>query len=218
MGKIRTGHFESDGNAYNLMIGFAPSYFMMMNAAAVAGEVFKVEWFGSEMENSKEIQHKVLADNGTTGNLSLDYVSSGGNCATYSSKVIGNRKSVTFDDTGGTSEDLITAAAAAGHGFVNGEKIKLVASGGLPTNLSATTHYYVINATATTFRISTTKGGTAVDFGSDGTAPNYAYSLDNLVIAGGEGVTIATGFVDDGDEVWWLAIEADKNEDLGDVA
>lgn len=218
MGKIRMGHFESDGNAYNLMLGFAPSYFMMMNAAAVAGEVFKVEWFGSEMADSKEIQHKVLVDNGVTGNLSLDYVASGGNCATYSGKVIGDRQSVTFDDTGGTAVDLITFTAAKGNPFVNGEKVRAVASGGLPTNLTETTNYYVIDATATTCRISLTRGGSAVDFGSDGTPPNYLYSIDNLVITGGEGVTIATGFVDDGDEVWWMAIEADKNEDLGDVA
>lgn len=218
MGKIRTGHFESDGNAYNLMLGFAPSYFTMINANAAVGEVFKVEWFGDEMGDAQEIQHTVLADNGSTGNLSLDFVSSGGSCATYSAKVVGDRKSVTFDDTGGASEDLITATAAAGHGFSDGEKIKFVASGGLPTNLSATTHYYVIDATATTFRVALTKGGSAVDFGSDGTAPNYAYSLDNIVVVGGEGVTIATGFVDDGDEVWFMAIEADKNEDLGDVA
>lgn len=218
MGKIVTKQFIADGNAYNLELGFTPSYVAVYNAMAVAGEVFKAEWFGSEMGDSYMIKHTVLADNGSTGNLSMDYVTTGGPVSAYNSKVVGLRKSVTFDDTGGASEDLITCTEAGGHGLSTGEKVRFVESGGLPTNLTETTDYYVIDATATTFRVSTTKGGTAVDFGSDGTAPNYVYSLDNLVTVGYKGVTIAAAFMDDSDIMFVMAIESDRDTNIGDIA
>ena len=59
----------------------------------------------------------------------------------------------------------------------------------------------------------------AVGLTTDGTAPNYVYSLDNLVAnEGGKGVTLSASFMDDGDEVYYVAIEADRDVDHGDCA
>lgn len=59
------------------------------------------------------------------------------------------------------------------HGLLNGAIITLTADGGLPTGLAAATEYFIINKTATTFQLSLTSGGAAIDFTGNGTAPNY---------------------------------------------
>lgn len=137
MAHIVTGHLESDGNAINLPLGFVPDCFIVFNQEAVATEVFAVVWFGSEMGNNKEIQFKALADNGTSGGLTLDYVSSGGFISAYTAKTI---------DSGTSNDDS-----------------------------------------------------------------------DPTRATGAAGVTIHANFSDDGDELWYIAISADKVTDHGDI-
>jgi hypothetical protein len=60
------------------------------------------------------------------------------------------------------------------HGMVNNDRIFLKAytagdSGTLPPELDETTEYFVINATATTFQLSLTQGGSAINFTTNGT-------------------------------------------------
>lgn len=218
--KILIGKFTSDGNAYNLNLGVTPDYIKVMNMNAAVTEVAVLEWFYG-MGDAAEVQYDRFLAGTSAGDFFLKMASGGLVSAWNPGAVVGDRKSVTFDDTGGASEDLITCTAAAGHGLKNNEKVMFIASGGLPTNVSALTQYYVIDATATTFRISLTKGGTAVDFGSDGTAPNYVFSTDNMDLGSddaGKGVTIATGFMDDNDVVYYIAFVADRYTDHGDVA
>jgi hypothetical protein len=75
---IEFGTVISSGAAINLDFeAGVPDHIEVYNLMAAAGEVFKVDWF-SNMGDAKEIQYKALADNGSTGGLTLDYVSSGG--------------------------------------------------------------------------------------------------------------------------------------------
>jgi len=53
------------------------------------------------------------------------------------------------------------------HGLVNGDRVCLIATT-VPTGLAATTIYYVVNATADTFQISTTLSGSAYNFTTTG--------------------------------------------------
>lgn len=57
-----------------------------------------------------------------------------------------------------------------GHGLSAGDKIKLTTTGALPTGLAVGTAYYVIatGLTSSTFRVSTTAGGSAVNTSSAG--------------------------------------------------
>lgn len=68
------------------------------------------------------------------------------------------------------STDVITAA---GHWFVDDERVRVRASGGsdaaLPTGLSADTDYYVISASGDTLQLSATSGGSAIDISDTGT-------------------------------------------------
>lgn len=89
------------------------------------------------------------------------------NCRTV---LLNNQVSCTFDD----STDYITATA---HGLSNDDIVELEEDGGLPANLSENVPYFVINKTDNTFQISLTSGGSAIDFGSDGTLSNYFRKL-----------------------------------------
>jgi hypothetical protein len=40
---------------------------------------------------------------------------------------------------------------------------------------------------------------------------------DPVTVAGGKGVTIAAAFMDDSDEIWYMAIMSDRDVDAGDI-
>lgn len=77
------------------------------------------------------------------------------------------------DATGGTTQtgaataadDLITLTS---HGLTNGDTVRFT-SVGTATPLTTTDVYYVVSAAANTFKVATTKGGTAVNITADGT-------------------------------------------------
>ena len=68
--------------------------------------------------------------------------------------------------TGVNTTDIFTSTA---HGFVNGQVLLVAVLTGL-TGLTTDTFYYVIAASADTFQLAATAGGTAINFTADGTA------------------------------------------------
>ncbi len=67
----------------------------------------------------------------------------------------------TFLDAGVTAgSDLITLTD---HQFQDNQQVQLTTTGVLPAGLSLLTSYFIISATATTFKLSATEGGLAVD-------------------------------------------------------
>lgn len=48
------------------------------------------------------------------------------------------------------------------HGLSNGQQVVFTTTGALPTGLTASTTYFVVNATANTFQVSATSGGSAI--------------------------------------------------------
>jgi hypothetical protein len=220
MGQIQIVKFTSDGNAYNLDLGFIPAWARVINLNAADTEVYECEYF-NQFGDSKEIwKYMITNDNG--GDVATPVKkSSGGYISEYDSARVGQLRTVTFDYTGGAAEDLLTAGNAA-HCPAENDKIKLVASGGLATGLSALLNYWVVNSGtygAGTFQVALTKGGTAVEFTSDGTPTNYFINLSQQApnIDGGKGITISASFMEDGDVIQVLAVEADRERDLGDV-
>jgi len=89
---------------------------------------------------------------------------------------------ITFQDTCtcANATDIITSGLSA-HGLENGDRVMFyVFSGGtMPTGLDATINYYVVNKTATTFQVSLTSGGSAVDFTTDGATVYYRHTEGN---------------------------------------
>jgi hypothetical protein len=220
MGQIVVRKFISDGNAYNLDLGFVPAWARVINLNAADTEVYELEYF-NQFGDAQEIW-KYMIDNDGGGDVNTPVKnSSGGYISEYNSAAdaTAHKAAVAFDFTGGAAEDLLTSA---GHGLVENEAVKLVASGGLATGLSELLTYYAINVDvygAGTFQLSLTRGGSAVEFTSDGTPTNYFYSVDNIPeVGGGKGITISGSFMADSDVIQVLAVEADSEIDLGDVA
>ena len=82
-----------------------------------------------------------------------------------------NRTSTTYNitTTSGVSQSAVTPIASPGIVTVsaspsNGDVVIFSTTGALPTGITAGTQYYVINRTSTTFQISATSGGTAINF------------------------------------------------------
>lgn len=87
--------------------------------------------------------------------------------------------------TADASTDTFTLAS---HGLSNNAPIYFTNSGGaLPSGVSALTKYYVIGATTNTFQISTTVGGAAVNFTTNGTGTHSVY---NSFICDGRGRSV----------------------------
>lgn len=61
------------------------------------------------------------------------------------------------------------------HGLSNGNCVTVGTATTLPTGLSASTYYYIINKTDDTFQLSTTPGGSAVAISDDGTGAHTWY-------------------------------------------
>ncbi len=83
MNDIKVFSFTADGNDVTLQFGWVPDYLRLVNATALAtaGSKGILEWFGSVMGDGKQIEHIVLADNGSTGNKDLVNTASGGHLA-----------------------------------------------------------------------------------------------------------------------------------------
>jgi len=71
------------------------------------------------------------------------------------------------------TNDFITDVA---HGLLNGDVVSFTTTDTLPAGLSLLTNYYVVEKTDDTFKVSLTKGGTAVDITDTGTGTHtWAY-------------------------------------------
>jgi len=226
MGQIKTGTFIATGSAINHDLGFIPAYARYLNANATADEVIILEYFNQNGDAKEFWHYSQINDGGSTENTPTK-CSSGGYLAEYDTVSVGAQKSVTFDYTGGPAEDLLTCSNT-GDVPANGDVVKFVESGGLAGGLDELTNYYVIDSEeygTGTFRISTTspqKGSqSAVEMTSDGTPSNYFINVSNpeeVDVTGGKGLTISSSFAADSDVIFFLAIEADRDQNLGDSA
>jgi len=75
------------------------------------------------------------------------------------------------------STDVITSAS---HELLNGHQVKLTSTGTIPSGLSASINYYVVNSTTNTFQLSLTAGGVAVDFSDQGTG---VHTIETVLVA-----------------------------------
>jgi hypothetical protein len=87
----------------------------------------------------------------------------------------------TFDNAANTiTTRLVDNTTAYNHGLANDQKIKFKTGGTLPPEILPDTLYYIISATATTFQISLTLGGSLIDFSTNGTGTHYLLHKDGL--------------------------------------
>ena len=112
---------------------------------------------------------------GTQANYEINY---------NSASLAGTNAPVTLTDAG----DLVTRTA---HGYTNGMTVQfynIVTT----TGLSAAAQYFVINATANTFQVSTTFGGAAVALTNNGSATLLPYKIAVVTITPQAGQTLTS--------------------------
>lgn len=85
---------------------------------------------------------------------------------------IGEDKSVRFT---AATDDTITLVSGFSpiHTFADDDRVYVSTSDTLPSPLSSTTTYYVISSAGTTFKLSTSSGGAAVNITDTGTGTHY---------------------------------------------
>jgi len=71
-----------------------------------------------------------------------------------------------------TATDVLTSAS---HGLIDGQIVHMASTTTLPTGLSSNTVYYVRDSTSSTFRVSLSSGGVAVDITSAGSGTHSVY-------------------------------------------
>lgn len=106
-------------------------------------------------------------------------------CSTYPnlaavlipSASIYGRGTAVGDFTVNIGTDVITLSA---HGLIDGTIVHVASSGTLPTGLSSNTLYYVRDVTTSTFRLSTTVNGLAIDLTGAGSGTHSLYDEVNL--------------------------------------
>ena len=88
-------------------------------------------------------------------------------------------KSVTVDSTDAAVVDVTNDKIITANTFANGDKVTYDIGGGTAiAGLTDATEYFIVNASATEFQVSTTSGGAAVDLTAVGTGTSHVFRLD----------------------------------------
>ena len=121
MNFIKVFRFQADGSNVNLKLGFIPDYLKLVNITAMQtpGNKAEFEWFGALMGDNIEIQSKVIADTGATGNDNLNYAGSAGMIASL------NASTISTNTVYGTSGTVVA---------IGGEGVTLTAAGFMSDN------------------------------------------------------------------------------------
>lgn len=106
--------------------------------------------------------------------------------------------------------DVITSTA---HGLTNGDCVWVSSSTTLPAGLSASTNYYIINATTDTFRLSAVPSGTNIDITDTGTG-THTYKLKGKTILISDYSVVTLGVFTSGSANFTLKVQI---SDQGDV-
>lgn len=80
-----------------------------------------------------------------------------------------------------------------GHGLRDGDQIVVATSGTLPTGLAASTRYYVVNADANTFQVSSSARGAPIDITAAGSGTHTLYLLGHVKVALASAATTTAG-------------------------
>ena len=120
---------------------------------------------------------QVISGTGITAGTSITALGTGaGNVGSYT--VSASQTVASTNITAVATPGVITVPSAPS----NGDQVVFSTSGTLPTGITAGTAYYVVNRTSTTFQISATSGGTAINtsgFAQTGTHTATSYTLVN---------------------------------------
>lgn len=180
--KMKTGTFTGASAALNLNLGFVPDYFRWwMNETTAAAGIAGGEW-DAEMAAGDAMVDVVLADNGTTGNLSRSFDATNG---------------ITKLDTAVNKPDIWKASTA----YAVGDVVRPTTNNG---------YYYKCSTAGTSHTAEPTWGTTVAGTTSEGggTAVWTCYLQGDLPVERTkvQGVTIGTGCMTNAKVYRYLAL------------
>lgn len=110
----------------------------------------------------------------------------------YSGRIPVGKRSATSKGTATMTIASPCVVTNTTHWLANGNKVYFITTGALPTGLTASTEYYIINATVNTFQLATTLNGTAINTSGtqSGTHTLYSADFNTLWGTGGEDLHI----------------------------
>jgi hypothetical protein len=133
---------------------------------------------------------QVLSGTGvSTGTTITAFVSGTGGTGTYTVSISQTTSSTTI--TAVATPGVVTVSSAP----ANNSLVIFSTTGALPTELTAGTPYYVVNRTSTTFQVSATFGGTAINtsgYSQSGTQTATWYTLIDTTSGSGSGAITET--------------------------
>lgn len=113
----------------------------------------------------------------TGGNAYRVFRNVAGFQAIYEFPALDENNAATREVTATAATDLINLAA---HGFANGSRVRFTTTTTLPAPLAANTTYYVVSATADTFKVAATDGGAAINITDAGTGTHSVVGWEKL--------------------------------------
>lgn len=140
------------------------------------------------------------AYNASTVYVDGDQVVDTTNHLTYES-LIGTADTVTI------SNDSPAVITWATHGLIENTPILFTTTGSLPTGLTASTIYYVLDPQLNSFNVSATVGGTAINTSSAGSGTHTATANPNL----GYALTDTTAWAEIGPTIKWAMFDLNNN-------
>lgn len=169
--------YNRTSTTYNLSTTAGTSLTVTTNAGAtftgsISGTTLTVTAVASGLISTGQ----VITGGTISANTSITALGTGvGGVGTYT---VNNSQTVSSTTITATSTPGVVTVAAAPS---NGDIVKFTTTGTLPTGITAGTSYYVINRTSTTFQISATSGGSAINFSGTQTGTHTAtwYTLVN---------------------------------------
>jgi hypothetical protein len=196
MNKIKVGHYEADGSLINLPLGFIPDYFML--TAMVTNPLFYHWWRQQQLEEATGAQEGIIDTAGT--------------------------KTLAADDAGITAYDASSqrptieewsearsTAATARTATANGTYIK-------PTTTSPTDRGAIFEC-VTAGTGASTEPTWPDSIGEQVTDNSTVWErVDKSLERGGyQGVIIEDNIQTDGQEMYYVALQANQSLDHGDV-
>lgn len=204
MGQIAVGHYEQDGGLIYLPLGFVPDYLMLVDFHTDTNIVFYHWWERMEDDQASGKQEGISVTEGVTANLA----DAGGITAYDSGTEIPTVNSWT---------QARSTAATARTATANGTFIKPTTSGTLDTGEAADVHLIFECVTAGTGGSSEPAWNPAVGENTVDGSTVWECIPEPTQRAGYKGVCIAAALQTNGQEMYFLALQADNSEDLGDV-
>ena len=205
MSQIKTGHFEQDGGAVYVPVGFIPSYLMFVDFHTSTNIILYHWWSAMEDDMASGAQEGFSVAEGVTARLADD-----GGFDAYNT---GTESPTVTDWT-----QAVSTAATARTATAPGTFVKPTTSGTIDTGEDADRSLVFECVTAGTGDSSEPSWNPTIGGNTTDGSTVWQCVAEPTLRKGYQGFSVAAALMTDGQEAFFLAIQADEDIDYGDSA